>query len=102
MSFGLSGPLAEALVAIAFRVSPLTDIDADELIERSQVARLLHGAHGHPPSDIEALRDLLLRLSRLVEDVPEVVELEINPLIARPATHGSVVGDARVRLQRLA
>ncbi|TAK20125.1 MAG: GNAT family N-acetyltransferase [Chloroflexota bacterium] len=100
IGFGLGGVLAELLGDVAFRVHPLTDIDADELISGGKAHRLLAGYRGAPPADLPALRELLLRLSRLVEDVPEIAELDINPVIVRPAGQGALALDARIRLAR--
>jgi acyl-CoA synthetase (NDP forming) len=85
---------------VAFRLHPLTDVDADELLGSVKAARLLAGYRGAPPADMSALRDLLLRVSQLVEDVPEVAELDLNPVIALPAGQGVLALDARIRLER--
>lgn len=100
IAFGLGGVLAEAMGDVAFRLHPLTDLDADELIASVKAARLLQGYRGQPASDIAALRELLLRLSRLVEDVPEVAELDLNPVMVRAAGQGALALDARMRLAR--
>ena len=100
IAFGLGGVLAEALGDVAFRVHPLTDLDADELIASVKASKLLHGYRGSPPSDVAALRDLLLRISRLVEDVSEIAELDINPVMVREAGRGVLALDARLRLSR--
>ncbi len=100
IAFGLGGVLAEAIGDVAFRVHPLTDLDADELIASVKASRLLHGYRGSPAADIPALRDLLLRVSRLIEDVPEVAELDINPVVVRAAGEGALALDARLRLRR--
>jgi acetyl coenzyme A synthetase (ADP forming)-like protein len=100
IAFGSGGVLAEALGDVAFRLHPLTDADADELIASTKVAALLRGYRGGPPADLAALRGLLLRVSRLVEDVPEIVELDLNPVLVRPTGQGLVALDARVRLAR--
>ncbi|HYX62530.1 MAG TPA: acetate--CoA ligase family protein, partial [Streptosporangiaceae bacterium] len=68
----------------AARLTPLTDIDADTLIR------------GVPGADLDTLRELLLRVSRLADDLPEVTELELNPVIAKP--HGVFAVDARIKL----
>ena len=100
LAFGLGGVIAEALGDVQFRLHPLTDVDAEELVESAKVSNLLHGYRGSPPSDLGALRDLLLRLSQLVEDVPEIVELDLNPVKVLPDGQGAVVIDARIRLAR--
>jgi acetyl coenzyme A synthetase (ADP forming)-like protein len=100
IAFGLGGVEAEVLGDVSFRLNPLTDIDADELIESSRAAALLRGFRGAPPSDVPALRDLLLRVSRLVEDVPEIAELDLNPVLVREVGHGAIALDARLRISR--
>jgi acyl-CoA synthetase (NDP forming) len=101
IAFGLGGVTAEAMGDVAFRMHPLTDLDTEALIESVKVSRLLRGYRGSPPADVPALRDLLLRISQLVEDVPEVAEMDINPVIVRSAGQGVLALDARLRLTRL-
>jgi acyl-CoA synthetase (NDP forming) len=90
--FGLGGAATGVLHGQAARLTPLTDTDADELIRRTDAAPLLSGtgaqsaadAGALPSADTGALADVLLRVSRLADDLPEVAELELNPVIARP------------------
>lgn len=98
IAFGSGGRTAEVLGDVAFRLSPLTDLDAEELIASTKVATLLSGYRGSPAADRPALSDLLLRVSRMVEDCPEIAEMDLNPVLARQAGHGVVVVDARMRL----
>ncbi len=100
IAFGSGGVTAEVIGDVSFRIHPMTDVDADELIAHRKVATLLKGYRGSPASDVPALRDLLLRISRLVEDVPELVELDLNPVVVRAAGSGVVAIDARIRLSR--
>jgi len=97
---GLGGVAAEIIGDVAFRVHPLTDVDAEELIASVKGSRLLQGYRGRPPADVRALREVLLRVSRLVEDVPEIDEIAINPIIVRDEGQGAVALDARIRLRR--
>ena len=78
------------------RLSPLTDADADEMIGGVRAAALLTGHRGSRAVDTAGLAGILLRVSRLAADLPEVAELDLNPVIARP--EGVQVVDARVRL----
>ena len=94
--FGLGGVATEVLGDHAARLAPLTDTDAAELIATVRAAPLLFGHRGSPAVDTAALADLLLRVSRLADDLPEVAELELNPVIARP--DGVHIGDVRVRV----
>jgi acyl-CoA synthetase (NDP forming) len=94
--FGLGGVATEVLGDHAARLSPLTDADADELIHSIRSAPLLLGHRGSPRADTTALRGMLLRVSRLADEVPELAELDLNPVITRP--DGVFAVDARVRL----
>src|SRR5204862_7778887 len=83
IGFGLGGVHAEILGDVRFRIAPLTDRDVDELLQ-IRAHRLLEGYRGHPAADIDALKELLLRVSRLAEELPDVTELDLNPVIALP------------------
>jgi acetate---CoA ligase (ADP-forming) len=96
VALGPGGTLAELIGGAAFRLAPLTDVDADELIRHDKVGRLLGGFRGASPADRGAVRDLVLAVSRLVDDVPAIAELDLNPVIAGP--DGCEVVDARVRV----
>jgi acetate---CoA ligase (ADP-forming) len=96
VAFGPGGVFAELIGAAAFRIAPLTDVDANELVQEGKAGRLVAGFRGTPAADAPALVDLLHRLSLLAEDLPEVAELDLNPVIALP--NGCVAVDARVRL----
>ena len=95
--FGIGGAAADALADRAARLAPLTDSDADELIRSKHAAPLLLGHTGAPAADLTALRDLLLRVSRMADDLPQIAELELSPVFARPDSVQAV--DARIRLQ---
>jgi len=99
IAFGLGGIHVEILGDVRFRVSPLSDQDAHEMVKEIRGYRLLQGYRGHPPADIEAIEEVLLRVSRLVEDVPEIQELDLNPIFGLPPSHGCVVADARIRVR---
>jgi acyl-CoA synthetase (NDP forming) len=99
IGFGLGGIHVEILKDVSFRVTPITDADAAEMVRSIRGYRLLQGYRGHPPADIPALEELLLRVSRLVEEVPEIEELDLNPVIALPPGQGCVVVDARIRVK---
>ena len=98
VAFGPGGVLAELIGEATFRIAPLTDADVDELVSTGKAGRLVAGYRGAPPADTAALADLLARLSRLGEDLPEVAELDLNPVLAGP--DGCVAVDARIRLSR--
>jgi acetyl coenzyme A synthetase (ADP forming)-like protein len=96
VAFGPGGVYAELIGDAAFRLAPLTDVDAAELVTGGKAGRLVAGFRGAPAADESALVDLVHRLGRLAEDVPEVSELDLNPVIAGP--HGCVAVDARLRV----
>jgi len=100
VAFGLGGTLVELMGDVRFRIAPLTDRDADELLHEIRGFPLLQGFRGRPPSDIEALRDVLLRVSRLADEIPEIVELDLNPVIALPDGDGCRIVDARIKVGR--
>ena len=94
--FGLGGVATEVLADHSARLAPLTEADADALINSIRSAPLLHGYREAPAADLAALRDTLMRVSRLADDLPEITELDLNPVIARP--DGAVAVDARIRV----
>ena len=94
--FGLGGVATDVLGDHAARLAPLTGADADDLIGSIRAAPALLGDDSHARVDIAALRDTLLRVSRLADDLPQVAELDLNPVIARP--DGVVAVDARIRV----
>jgi len=95
--FGRGGIAVTEIDDTAVGLPPLTPALAADLVSRTRVSRLLSGYRNRPPANLEAIQDVLVRLSRLVADHPEVRELDINPLLAD--AHSVVVLDARVRLQ---
>ncbi len=98
IAFGLGGIHVEILGDVQFRITPLTDLDAEEMIRGIKGYRLLTGYRGHPPADLEALEETLLRVSRLAEEIPEISELDLNPIFALPPGKGCRIVDARIRV----
>jgi acetyl coenzyme A synthetase (ADP forming)-like protein len=98
IALGPGGTLAELIGDAAFRLTPLTDYDAQELARTGKAGTLLAGFRGAAPADGEAVEDLLLRVAQLAEDLPEMAELDLNPVFAGP--NGCVIVDARVRIGR--
>ncbi|HEX9624828.1 MAG TPA: acetate--CoA ligase family protein, partial [Streptosporangiaceae bacterium] len=94
--FGLGGVATDLLGDHCARLTPLTDTDATDLIKGVRAARLLEGYRDQPAVDTGALADVLLRVSRLADDLPEVAELDLNPVIAR--ADGCQAADARIRI----
>ena len=99
LAFGLGGVFIEVLRDVVFRIPPLAEEEALEMIQSIRGYPLLQGYRGHPPADIPALQNLLLRISQLVEEVPELAELDINPLVALEPGQGCRVLDARIRVE---
>jgi acetyl coenzyme A synthetase (ADP forming)-like protein len=96
VAFGPGGVLAELIGSANFALAPLTDVDAAELLGTGKAARLVAGWRGAPAADEAELEDLLHRLSRLAVELPEVAELDLNPILA--GADGCVAVDMRIRI----
>jgi acetyltransferase len=94
--FGQGGAAVEVAADHAVALPPLNTVLAQELVARTRVARLLEGYRNHPKANMDAVLAVLVQVSRLVADVPEIVELDINPLLAD--SRGAIVLDARMRI----
>lgn len=97
--FGMGGVMAELMQDKAVRLHPLTDVKAGELIESVKISRLLQGYRGMTPYDVLSLRDLLLRISTMIEDIPQIMEMDLNPVIVQPVGKGYWVVDSRIMVQ---
>ena len=93
---GLGGTSVEVLGDVAVRITPLSNTDVDEMLRSLRSYRLLTGYRQSPPLDVAAFAELLHRVSAMVEDIPEITELDLNPVFVRQ--HGAVVADIRIRL----
>jgi len=100
VGFGIGGIYVELWHDVAFRVHPLTDVDAREMLDQIRGRALLDGFRGAPPADRAALVDAVLRIDRMVGDHEQIEEIDLNPLIALPPGKGIVAIDARVRVVR--
>lgn len=98
LAFGLGGIHVEILGDVRFRITPLTDRDASEMVREIKGYRMLQGYRGQPPADIKAIEDILLRISHLVEEIPEISELDLNPIFALPEGQGCRIVDARIQV----
>ncbi len=96
MMFGLGGIYVELFKDVSFRVAPLTRRDALDMIEQTRAGRLLTGFRGSRPADVDAVVDVLLRLSQIAVDFPEIDEIEINPLLVYEKGSGAVALDSRL------
>jgi acyl-CoA synthetase (NDP forming) len=97
--FGLGGVFVELIGDVAFRIHPLTDLDVDDMLQSVKSARLLEGYRGEEPGDVDAVKEALLRVSAMIEDFPEMVEMDMNPVkVGRPG-EGVRVVDARIKVR---
>ena len=96
--FGLGGIFVEVLEDTAFRVAPVAEPEVREMLEEIDAAPLLHGARGREPADVDALVEVIQRLSQLVTDFPAIAELDINPVVAAP--DGAVAVDLRLTIDQ--
>ncbi|KAA0232127.1 MAG: acetate--CoA ligase family protein [Dehalococcoidia bacterium] len=94
MMFGLGGIMVEVLKDVSFRLVPLSEKDAGQMIDEIKGRPVLSGVRGQPPADIDALKQAIIQVSRFVEKHPEVRELDLNPVFAYP--DGAVAVDARI------
>ncbi|ABU56213.1 acetate--CoA ligase alpha subunit [Roseiflexus castenholzii] len=99
IAFGLGGIYVEALRDVAFRLAPVSRQEAAEQVRAIRAFPLLRGVRGEPPADIAAAEEVILRVSQLVTDFPEIVEMDINPLVVYNRGEGATVLDARIILR---
>ena len=97
--FGMGGVQAELFRDVTFRIHPLTDVEAREMIRSVKAYQLLTGWRGSKMADIQSLEDLLLRVSAMIEDLPQIAELDLNPIKVLEQNKGYVVVDARIMLR---
>ncbi len=98
VAFGLGGTDVERLGDVRFRIAPLTDRDVEDLVSHSHASVLLAGYRGRPAGDAPALRDLLARISWIADVVPELLELDLNPVIVGAVGEGCTIVDARIKV----
>ncbi len=99
LMFGLGGIYVEVLKDVAFRVAPIGPDEAEAMIREIQSFPLLRGVRGEKPSDMSAMVEAMERLSQLCTDFPEIIELDVNPLLVKPDGGGAVAIDARLALK---
>ena len=98
--FGLGGIFVEVLKDVSFRVVPLTEDDAEEMIREIKGYAVLKGVRGIARRDIAALKRIILGVARIMEEIPEVRELDLNPVMSYPEGQGAAIADARVIVAR--
>jgi acetyltransferase len=99
--FGLGGVYVEALGDVSFRLAPFSEGEAWAMMAETKGDRLLQGVRGQKPADRRAIVDVLLHVSQLVTDCPDIVELDINPLLVQSEGQGVIAADARVVIGRV-
>jgi acetyltransferase len=99
--FGLGGVAVELLRDVSVRVAPLTDRDADEMIRSIRSYPLLEGYRGAPPSNTASLLDLLHRVSHMATDHPQILEMDLNPVLVFPGTATCIALDVRIKVGRV-
>jgi acyl-CoA synthetase (NDP forming) len=96
--FGAGGIFVNYLKDVAFRLAPMTRSDAADLISETKMGTLLSGVRGEEPSDIDAVVDTILRISQLVSDFEDIVELDINPALAYEKGKGAIAVDVKITI----
>ena len=97
--FGLGGIYVEVLKDVSFAFAPVTQNEARQMIDSLQTSELFEGVRGNKPRDKEKLIECIGRLSQLITDFPEIIELDINPLLSLPKGKGAKVLDARIVIE---
>lgn len=98
VTFGLGGIYVETIKDVTFRVAPFSPLEAEEMLSEIRAHAILDGVRGLPPADKAAIVDVLLRMGQLVQDFPDIAELDINPLMVYPQDRGCVAIDMRLVL----
>jgi acetyl coenzyme A synthetase (ADP forming)-like protein len=96
--FGMGGIYVEVLQDVTFRLAPLRPLSAVNMVASVRSAAILNGVRGEGPGDLASLYEVIQRVSQLIVEVPELSELDLNPMIVRPTGQGVVAVDARVVL----
>ena len=96
LMFGLGGVYVEILKDVTFRIAPIRELGAVNMVNNIRGHKLLQGIRGEKPSDTNAIAECLMRLSQLAMEMEEIVELDINPLMVFPDGEGVAVLDARI------
>ncbi len=98
--FGLGGIYVNFLKDVSFRLAPLSEYEAQRMMEETRAYILLKGIRGESPSDVDALKNVLLRVGQLVWDFPEIVEMDINPVIVYEWGEGCIALDVKITLKK--
>ena len=99
VAFGLGGVHIEILHDVQFRVAPITDQDAADMVRSIKAFPLLAGYRGQPAVDVKGIEEIVLRVASLAEAIPAIAEVDLNPIFALPDAEGCLIADARIRLE---
>ena len=99
--FGLGGIYVNFLKDVSFRLTPLSDYEVEHMMEETKAYTLLKGIRGEKPSDINSLKETILRVGQLVCDFPEILEMDINPVLVYGAGEGCIALDVKITLSKI-
>jgi acetyltransferase len=97
--FGLGGIYVEVLKDVSFRLAPVTPTEALEMVREVRSYPLLRGSRGDAPADLDAIVDVICRVSQLASDFEDILELDINPLIVHEKGSGALAADIRIGIE---
>ena len=100
--FGMGGVLVELVGDVSFRINPVTDADASRMVREIKSAKLLQGYRSYPAGDIPAVEEVILRVSALADAIPEIREMDLNPVMVLAPGEGAKAVDARIRVKPIA
>jgi acyl-CoA synthetase (NDP forming) len=98
IGFGMGGVLVELVGDVSFRITPVTDVEASEMVREIKSAKLLDGYRSYPAGDVPAVEEVILRVSALADAIPEIRELDLNPVMVLAPGEGAKAVDARIRV----
>lgn len=99
--FGLGGIFVEVLKDVSLRITPLTVHDAEEMLDEIKAASILRGYRGAPPRDRKVLVDIILKVGGIMDEVSEVTDIDLNPIMSFPEGFGARIADARILIRRI-
>ncbi len=99
LMFGLGGIFVEVLKDVTFRLIPMEEIDAREMINEIKAVKILEGIRGQAPRDVDALVEIIMKVSKMIDENPEITELDCNPTFVYEKGKGALVVDARILIE---